>query len=703
MRLTKLAVSGLKNQRGEYALAPLTIFSGPNGAGKTGALQAVMFGVAGYEPRLGKSAEKLAPLMNGDELSVRLMAENGGRSLAVTRTLTQKNGKLSHGIRVHPARGEETLAQLQARVLAEFGSFPVAFSLDEFLALSHDRRRAFLFALAGEAGGEPADVVAAALALMPPEAPAEVRAAAEASLRAMHAAARKEGAETAHDLVGRVVELLKAGESEAAAERKGRHAALQGLTDELAGLPAASGSAADLKAEVAALNGEADRARKELEVARAALQAYRRAAARGEEIGRAREALGADRSAEVEAARAGAAELQAAAEAEQAQLEALRGRAEEAARAYAAALEAAIEAGRRVGAAEGEQAGAEALLKQLGTCPLEADPSCCLRQRREALAAKESGLGALRKALMAAEGAKTQASERADGLKRDVTRATAALDARRAEAGTRSAALAALEREQAGREGRLRALAEEEATLADTLAAPPVTDLDVLQARLDGLRGRREAAQAAGLAVTKRETLEKALQEARAALWAAEAKGEALKALKLAVGPKGLQGDLARRAIEPLAAAANQVLGQLPAGKALAVRTVSDKGAEILDVGWERAGRLVAFETLSGGERVQFAAALAAGLLRLKAPPLRVLCVDDLAAVDAENRRPFVEALLALVLGGAVDNVLLASVEPIFGPEVPEGAAEYALRDGAPAEISAGLATATAMAPALYQ
>src|SRR3989304_3917723 len=91
MRLTKLAVSGLKNQRGEYALAPLTIFSGPNGAGKTGALQAVMFGVAGYEPRLGKSAEKLAPLMSGDELSVRLTAENGGRGPAVTPTPPPKN------------------------------------------------------------------------------------------------------------------------------------------------------------------------------------------------------------------------------------------------------------------------------------------------------------------------------------------------------------------------------------------------------------------------------------------------------------------------------------------------------------------------------------------------------------------------------------------------------------------------------------
>ncbi len=667
MRVTKISVHGLKNQDAEYHLGPVSIFTGPNGSGKTSILQAVRFAVLGHDPSLGKAAEKIAPLMAADEMAVRLTAEkDGGAKLSVTRTLTNKGGKLSHGVRVLPSDGEEKLAHLQARVAQELGGFVPVFDLGELLGLSPDKRRAFLFALASEAGTlKAADLRAMACDRIPQGCSDEVQAAAVALVDKFLGLASRDGAETAHDVIERVVAALKAEESALNAERKHKHASLQGLTDELAGLPAVAGSLDTVLQDVEALNAQIGAATTELEGSRARLAEYRRAVARKQEIERARRTAAEDVSGRLAEIQASLAEQRERLTAQISGAEQCKLAVDEMDGLLLTARDREASAKSALAAAQAEREGGERLLKALGTCEMEGDPRCCLTQRRVRLAGKAQDIEAMTAEIQAAVGDRRQMVENREGALKALKTAEAEVERWRAQTDALGRDVGGLEKTLAARAASLQRLGEEEAGLAPVLEAAPVIDLEVLEQHLKGVQATRAQKQSAIVAITRREAIEKALQGARAALAQADVSAESLKAVKVAVGPKGLQGEAARVTIEPLIQAANQVLGQLPAGKALGVRTLSERGDEVLDIGWERDGKLIPFETLSGGERIQFAAALAVGLHDLKPLPLRVLLVDDLQSVDAANRVPFVRALAAMVEHGKLDNVVLASVEPV--------------------------------------
>jgi len=143
--IAKLTFSGLKGQRREHDLAPLTLVKGPNGSGKTATLQAIMTGFLGYEPRLGKRPEATMALAEDGRMSVQILTDKG---FGVTRLFAfdPATQAVSQEIRLR-GRAEMLQKEAEAEIAATLGNFPVMFDLAEFTSMSPERRRDFVFHL----------------------------------------------------------------------------------------------------------------------------------------------------------------------------------------------------------------------------------------------------------------------------------------------------------------------------------------------------------------------------------------------------------------------------------------------------------------------------------------------------------------------------------------------------------------------------
>lgn len=138
-RLTHLGVSGLKNhRRTELAIPQLLALTGPNGAGKSSITQAVTIGILGHDPAIGKKLDATRRLVSpGRDRAVIALSFDDG--FAIERSIGR-----SMEIEVQPAKRENTLDQMQERINEETGSFLLSFDLAAFLALSAEKRRAYL-------------------------------------------------------------------------------------------------------------------------------------------------------------------------------------------------------------------------------------------------------------------------------------------------------------------------------------------------------------------------------------------------------------------------------------------------------------------------------------------------------------------------------------------------------------------------------
>lgn len=681
MRIVHVSIEGLKGQNVQYDLSPVTIFVGPNGVGKTAVLQAVEFGVIGYDSRLGKSAEKLGPLMSGPEMTVALAVEkeNGGRFL-LQRGLVQKYGGCRSTLRVSPPMGEETLGALQGRVQSELGFFPAMFNVREFTDLSHDRRRAFIFSLVAEAEWSKEKVLTYVLLHLEDQADALLRNAALEMLNGLLEKAEKLLIIGPVEVLAYVLTDLKAEVSGFTKQHKTAEQGVHSLTEELSRLTTSPQSSVGLQEEFEQLSQQSRIATEELEQARSAFRARVARHERLLQIGVERGQLGANNDGLIEEMTQTEAKL-----IERIQeLQAERGRQEElliGQKELTRVMHAEFtELTHREIAIHAEVSALLVLTTRLegvkGLCVLGDDIQChtdlvpALGVKRGIHDERKQALQTLQKEKEVAEGAGTKLRAAEEETQKGVGRLeTSAGDLMRQlhEVGVLRATA---EKKKAGMEGQLKSLEAEEIRLRSDPAneAPaPSIDLEVLEQRVTALTSQVREKHALFGQVSRREALEKALTEGRKRVLELQIMVSATKALEKVLGPRGIQGEMAKGALEPLAEAANRILEMLPAGKKLSVLTLGDREKEILDLGWEREGKLVAFEVLSNGERLQFAAALAIGLLSLRKPPLKVLLVDDLQNVDEANREPFVRALGEMVAQNLIDNVVMTSVVPIQG------------------------------------
>lgn len=145
-----------KNTKGIDISESLTgreIYLGPNGIGKSARLEALIIGLQGYLPWLGKTPESTFQIASDDTVSVNLSCDSGfsfGRTVR-RKTTNHKDGSKSYKYQtscsVFPDEGEGTDTEKLKRITDEVGNFSIMFDLDEFLKMSDDKKRAFIFQL----------------------------------------------------------------------------------------------------------------------------------------------------------------------------------------------------------------------------------------------------------------------------------------------------------------------------------------------------------------------------------------------------------------------------------------------------------------------------------------------------------------------------------------------------------------------------
>lgn len=154
---------------------------------------------------------------------------------------------------------------------------------------------------------------------------------------------------------------------------------------------------------------------------------------------------------------------------------------------------------------------------------------------------------------------------------------------------------------------------------------------------------------------------------------------KAVKALRTIIGPRGIQGELVKGIMRPLA---KNIQELMVGDDAFDFRMTDENGKEVFELGFSRGGHFIAVP--SGGEEILFRSALLAALVAQKAPKCKLL-IFELAECDREHGYRLLEALGKFVEQGKLDNVLVASCHDML---IPAGFRAHVLKPGAAAEVT---------------
>lgn len=141
----------IKGNTFDQELTGKDIFVGPNGSGKSTRLQAVQLAMLGYIPGKKTNSETFK-LSSGEEMTAGLQLEGFSFDRSIIRTEKLKGTgvkdiKYSESITVSPSKGESNTTQMNARITAETGNFPMVFDFQQFLDMSDTKRREFIYGL----------------------------------------------------------------------------------------------------------------------------------------------------------------------------------------------------------------------------------------------------------------------------------------------------------------------------------------------------------------------------------------------------------------------------------------------------------------------------------------------------------------------------------------------------------------------------
>lgn len=154
MKINAIVMENIKGQNTVQELTGKDIILGSNGVGKTTRLQATGIAIMGYVPGQGKKSEETFKLSNSDSMAVGLNTDDFSFTREFKKKVTKsKDGStkesISQSLNVSPSKGETKIAEKEARILSELGSFPAMLDFNEFLTLSDSKRREFIYNLAG--------------------------------------------------------------------------------------------------------------------------------------------------------------------------------------------------------------------------------------------------------------------------------------------------------------------------------------------------------------------------------------------------------------------------------------------------------------------------------------------------------------------------------------------------------------------------
>ncbi len=154
MPVTSLRADNVKGMTFQEALTGRDIYVGENGVGKSARLQAFMFGIQGHLPSpFKKGLGDTFQIASGDVMSVSIETdEMFSFSRQIRRkTTNHKDGSRSYSYTsacsLFPDPGTKTNKDREQKISSVMGGFAIMFDLDEFMSMSDTKKREFVFAL----------------------------------------------------------------------------------------------------------------------------------------------------------------------------------------------------------------------------------------------------------------------------------------------------------------------------------------------------------------------------------------------------------------------------------------------------------------------------------------------------------------------------------------------------------------------------
>jgi len=145
--ITEITMCGIKGTNAKQTLTGRDIIIGSNGAGKTTRSQSLGLALLGYIPGKGKKNEETMKLTSGNAIEVGFVTSD---LRGVTRKFSRKDATVTQTVTIAPKGNEKTVAQKEQRLEQEFGKAPVMLDFSEFLGLSDMKRREFIFSIANQ-------------------------------------------------------------------------------------------------------------------------------------------------------------------------------------------------------------------------------------------------------------------------------------------------------------------------------------------------------------------------------------------------------------------------------------------------------------------------------------------------------------------------------------------------------------------------
>ncbi len=152
-KIVSIAAKNVKGLEIDEKLTGREIYLGPNGCGKSARLESMIYGLHGCLPWLGKTEGSTFQLASDEFMVVNLACDDGfffGRTIR-RRVTNKRDGTKSYSYKtqlsVFPDEGESNDSERARRILAKIGDFPVMFDLNEFLGMSNEKKRGFIFSL----------------------------------------------------------------------------------------------------------------------------------------------------------------------------------------------------------------------------------------------------------------------------------------------------------------------------------------------------------------------------------------------------------------------------------------------------------------------------------------------------------------------------------------------------------------------------
>ena len=145
--ITEITMNGIKGINAKQELTGRDIIIGSNGAGKNTRTQALGISLLGYVPGGAKLPAETMKLASGESMEVGIETAD---IFGISRKFKRKDGQVTQTITITPKGDEKTVTQKEQRIERELGKLPLMLDFNEFLGLSDMKRREFIFALAGE-------------------------------------------------------------------------------------------------------------------------------------------------------------------------------------------------------------------------------------------------------------------------------------------------------------------------------------------------------------------------------------------------------------------------------------------------------------------------------------------------------------------------------------------------------------------------